>query len=132
MEYDSPRALMSCGHAVTPMSLTDWCRRQLEQVPRQTSRQGSLSKHESVIFLCSLIRACGERWEAARERCVKYLCVSQGSFTFVCGKCDAEWSITEVKRMALLTPEEDDDFEQMIFENAANSFLEVKQVSPTV
>lgn len=27
----SPRALMSCGHSVTPQSLTDWCRRQLDQ-----------------------------------------------------------------------------------------------------
>lgn len=50
----------------------------------------------------------------------------------MCGKCDAEWSIKEVKRMALLTPEEDDYFEEMIFENAANNFLEVKRVSPTV
>lgn len=34
--------------------------------------------------------------------------------------------------MALLTPEEDDHFEEMIFENAANHFLEVKRVSPTL
>ncbi|KAM3590074.1 uncharacterized protein V6R79_003275 [Siganus canaliculatus] len=26
-----PRALMSCGHPVTPMSLTKWCRRQLDE-----------------------------------------------------------------------------------------------------
>ncbi|XP_040887042.1 probable E3 ubiquitin-protein ligase ARI7 [Toxotes jaculatrix] len=29
--FKSRRALMSCGHAVTPMSLTNWCRRQLDQ-----------------------------------------------------------------------------------------------------
>ncbi|KAK2863048.1 hypothetical protein Q5P01_002581 [Channa striata] len=29
--FQSLRALMSCGHAVTPMSLTNWCRRLLEQ-----------------------------------------------------------------------------------------------------
>ncbi|GLD58491.1 probable E3 ubiquitin-protein ligase ARI8, partial [Lates japonicus] len=29
--FRSRRALMSCGHAVTPMSLTNWCRRLLEQ-----------------------------------------------------------------------------------------------------
>ncbi|XP_042258104.1 probable E3 ubiquitin-protein ligase RNF144A [Thunnus maccoyii] len=29
--YKSRRALMSCGHAVTPMSLTDWCRHLLDQ-----------------------------------------------------------------------------------------------------
>ncbi|XP_026208887.1 uncharacterized protein LOC113157543 [Anabas testudineus] len=29
--FSSLRALMSCGHAVTPMSLTNWCLRQLDQ-----------------------------------------------------------------------------------------------------
>ncbi|XP_029382080.1 uncharacterized protein LOC115058738 [Echeneis naucrates] len=29
--FTSPRALMSCGHAVTPTSLTNWCRRLLDQ-----------------------------------------------------------------------------------------------------
>uniref|UniRef100_A0A672F9X9 E3 ubiquitin-protein ligase RNF19A-like n=1 Tax=Salarias fasciatus TaxID=181472 RepID=A0A672F9X9_SALFA len=32
--FPSPRALMSCGHAVTPTSLTNWCRRQLDQGQR--------------------------------------------------------------------------------------------------
>ncbi|XP_070710867.1 potential E3 ubiquitin-protein ligase ariadne-2-like [Pempheris klunzingeri] len=30
-DYKSPRAKMSCGHAVTPMSLTDWCSRLLDR-----------------------------------------------------------------------------------------------------
>lgn len=30
--FKSLRAKMSCGHAVTPMSLTNWCRRLLDQV----------------------------------------------------------------------------------------------------
>lgn len=30
--YNSPRAEMSCGHAVTPQSLTDWCFKQLDDV----------------------------------------------------------------------------------------------------
>ncbi|XP_018559491.1 uncharacterized protein LOC108902202 [Lates calcarifer] len=30
-DFKSLRALMSCGHAVTPMSLTNWCRRLLDQ-----------------------------------------------------------------------------------------------------
>ncbi|KAK7902219.1 hypothetical protein WMY93_018988 [Mugilogobius chulae] len=30
--YSSKRALMSCGHSVTPQSLTDWCQHQLQQV----------------------------------------------------------------------------------------------------
>ncbi|XP_047448013.1 uncharacterized protein LOC125012216 isoform X2 [Mugil cephalus] len=29
--FESPRALMSCGHAVTLMSLTKWCRRLLDE-----------------------------------------------------------------------------------------------------
>ncbi|KAK2863051.1 hypothetical protein Q5P01_002584 [Channa striata] len=29
--FQSRRALMSCGHAVTPMSLTNWCRRLLDE-----------------------------------------------------------------------------------------------------
>uniref|UniRef100_A0A672FGS3 E3 ubiquitin-protein ligase RNF19A-like n=1 Tax=Salarias fasciatus TaxID=181472 RepID=A0A672FGS3_SALFA len=32
--FTSPRALMSCGHVVTPTSLTNWCRRQLDQGQR--------------------------------------------------------------------------------------------------
>ncbi|XP_029943958.1 uncharacterized protein LOC115385968 [Salarias fasciatus] len=76
--FQSPRALMSCGHAVTPTSLTNWCRRQLDQ---------------------------GERF-------------------FVCGMpgCDARWSYEEVCRMALLTPEEMDYFENKIFDNAKDFF----------
>ncbi|XP_051285273.1 uncharacterized protein LOC127379558 [Dicentrarchus labrax] len=31
IDYKSLRAKMSCGHAVTPMSLTDWCRRLLDK-----------------------------------------------------------------------------------------------------
>ncbi|KAI3376363.1 hypothetical protein L3Q82_016831 [Scortum barcoo] len=31
IDYKSLRAKMSCGHAVTPTSLTDWCRRLLDQ-----------------------------------------------------------------------------------------------------
>lgn len=30
--YDSARAEMSCGHAVSPQSLTAWCFKQLEDV----------------------------------------------------------------------------------------------------
>uniref|UniRef100_A0AAQ5ZC63 RING-type domain-containing protein n=1 Tax=Amphiprion ocellaris TaxID=80972 RepID=A0AAQ5ZC63_AMPOC len=30
-DFKSPRAQMSCGHAVTPTSLTNWCLRQLDQ-----------------------------------------------------------------------------------------------------
>ncbi|XP_073330807.1 E3 ubiquitin-protein ligase RNF19A-like [Pagrus major] len=71
--YKSLRAKMSCGHAVTPMSLTDWCRRLLDQ----------------------------------------------GKSRFVCGKCDVEWPFEEVRKMALLTPEEVNEFKKKMFSNAA-------------
>ncbi|XP_067436811.1 uncharacterized protein [Thunnus thynnus] len=72
--FKSRRALMSCGHAVTPMSLTDWCCRLLDQ----------------------------------------------GESRFVCGQtdCDAEWSFEEVRKMALLTPEEMREFEKKMFNNS--------------
>ncbi|KAM8748248.1 uncharacterized protein AB9X84_015986 [Acanthopagrus schlegelii] len=80
MGYKSRRAKMSCGHAVTPMSLTDHCRRLLDE----------------------------------------------GKWRFVCGKCDAEWSFEEVRKMALLTPGEVEEFEKKTFVNAAPN-LKVKE-----
>ncbi|XP_067436810.1 probable E3 ubiquitin-protein ligase RNF144A-A isoform X1 [Thunnus thynnus] len=76
--YESLRALMSCGHAVTPMSLTDWCRHLLDQ----------------------------------------------GESRFVCGqtRCNVEWSFEEVCEMALLTPEEMDDFEKKMISNSKEYF----------
>ncbi|XP_030287816.1 probable E3 ubiquitin-protein ligase ARI5 [Sparus aurata] len=81
-DYKSLRAEMPCGHAVTPTSLTDWCRRLLDE----------------------------------------------GECVFVCGlpDCDAEWSFEVVCKMALLTPEEVEEFEKKIFSNAARSYLDVK------
>ncbi|XP_037333660.2 potential E3 ubiquitin-protein ligase ariadne-2-like [Pungitius pungitius] len=80
-DYASPRATMSCGHAVTPMSLTAWCRRQLDE----------------------------------------------GGYNFVCGQtyCGVEWPFEEVQKMALLTPEEIEEFDQKMFQNAA-IFLDIK------
>ncbi|XP_040887010.1 ankyrin repeat and IBR domain-containing protein 1-like [Toxotes jaculatrix] len=51
--FKSRRALMSCGHAVTPMSLTNWCRRQLDQGERR--------------FVCGLM-GCGAVWPYAEVR----------------------------------------------------------------
>nr|XP_040038934.1 E3 ubiquitin-protein ligase ARIH2-like [Gasterosteus aculeatus aculeatus] len=81
-DYASLRATMSCGHAVTPMSLTAWCRRQLDE----------------------------------------------GGYKFVCGQtdCDVEWPFEEVQKMALLTPEEIEEFDQKIFQNVASNFLDIK------
>ncbi|XP_053716175.1 E3 ubiquitin-protein ligase ARIH2-like isoform X1 [Synchiropus splendidus] len=79
VNYKSPRALMSCGHSVTPMSLTSYCRHLLEE----------------------------------------------GRSRFVCAVCEEEWSFQEVQKMALLTPQEADDFEKVMWENYKEEF-EVK------
>ncbi|KAM8748284.1 E3 ubiquitin-protein ligase ARIH2-like [Acanthopagrus schlegelii] len=84
MDYKSRRAKMSCGHAVTPMSLTDHCRRLLDD---------------------------------------------EKQHRFVCGlpKCDVEWSFEEVRKMALLTPEEVKEFEDKRFRNAAKQHLGIRE-----
>ncbi|XP_030287831.1 E3 ubiquitin-protein ligase RNF144A-like [Sparus aurata] len=79
-DYKSLRAKMSCGHTVTPTSLTDWCGWLLD------------------------------------EGC-----------EFVCGKCSVVWPFDEVCKMALLTPDEVEEFEQKIIHNAARNFLDIKQ-----
>ncbi|XP_041840368.1 E3 ubiquitin-protein ligase RNF19A-like [Melanotaenia boesemani] len=81
--FSSPRALMSCGHAVTPTSLTNWCRQLLEK----------------------------------------------GESKFVCGQygCDAEWPYVEVRKMALLTPEEREYFEKTMALNAMKVYFDVKE-----
>lgn len=58
-----------------------------------------------------------------------FVCLPKGQCNFVCGNCNKQWSIQEVYKMALLTPEEVECFERKIFENAADSFLGVKRVS---
>ncbi|XP_026208893.1 uncharacterized protein LOC113157547 isoform X2 [Anabas testudineus] len=80
--FSSLRALMSCGHAVTPTSLTNWCRRLLDQ---------------------------GER-------------------RFVCGQtgCNVEWPYEEVRKMALLTPEEVKYFEKTMLSNASRHYSPTK------
>lgn len=46
--YRSLKARMSCGHAVTPMSLTRWCRRQLDEV-----QECGLNKKSRVSYICT-------------------------------------------------------------------------------
>ncbi|XP_074480711.1 E3 ubiquitin-protein ligase ARIH2-like [Sebastes fasciatus] len=81
-DFKSLKAKMSCGHAVTPMSLTQWC----------------------------------------------YYLLDDGCRKFVCGQtdCDVEWPFEEVCKMALLTPEEIEHFEEKLFSNAAKDYLDVK------
>ncbi|XP_003449432.4 probable E3 ubiquitin-protein ligase ARI5 [Oreochromis niloticus] len=80
--FKSLRAQMSCGHAVTPTSLTNWCRRLLDQ----------------------------------------------GESRFVCGGsgCSAEWTFSEVWKMALLTPQETEHFRKKLAVNAALQTLITK------
>lgn len=55
----------------------------------------------------------------------------QGESKFVCGqpKCDKEWSYAEVRKMALLTPEEMEHFEKTMALNASKHFFDSKLVS---
>ena len=46
----------------------------------------------------------------------------------MCGNCDAEWPYEEVRKMALLTPGEVDEFEKKLFVNASSNF-KFKKVS---
>ncbi|XP_036843377.1 potential E3 ubiquitin-protein ligase ariadne-2-like [Oncorhynchus mykiss] len=83
--YESLRAEMSCGHAVTPESLTGWCL--------------SLLDKKKCTFICPASREDGEM-------------------------CGAEWSYTEVRKLALLTPEEMKKFEETMADlvSAQNSY----------
>ena len=49
----------------------------------------------------------------------------------MCGQhgCDVEWPYDEVWKMALLTPEEMENFERKMFSRAAKEYLDVKSVS---
>lgn len=63
--------------------------------------------------------------------------IFQGQYKFKCPtlkdgtsqKCDAVWSYTEVRRLAVLTPEEMQYFEESIACLAAAEYCEFKKVS---
>ncbi|XP_030636784.1 ankyrin repeat and IBR domain-containing protein 1 [Chanos chanos] len=80
------RAEMSCGHAVTPQSLTAWCRSLLDQ-----------GQHK---FRCP----------ALIEDTIQ--------------KCNAEWSYLEVRRLAVLTSDEQKHFEETVAVLAAAEYCE--------
>ncbi|XP_062416821.1 uncharacterized protein LOC119221679 [Pungitius pungitius] len=82
------RAEMSCGHAVTPESLTGWCRSLLDQ--------------GQYKFKCPALK------EGTHHR------------------CDAVWSYQEVRRLAGLTPEEMQYFEEKMARLAAAEYCEFK------
>nr|XP_046237254.1 probable E3 ubiquitin-protein ligase ARI5 isoform X1 [Scatophagus argus] len=82
------RAEMSCGHAVTPQSLTGWCRSLLDQ---------------------------GQ---------YKFKCPALKKDTLQ--RCDAVWSYQEVRRLAVLTPEEMQYFEENMARIATVEYCEVQ------
>ncbi|XP_015255886.1 PREDICTED: probable E3 ubiquitin-protein ligase ARI7 isoform X2 [Cyprinodon variegatus] len=82
------RAEMSCGHAVTPQSLTGWCRSLLDQ--------------GQYKFRCPAID------EETQE------------------KCGAQWSYREVRRLADLSVEEMNYFEENIARLAAAEYQEFR------
>ncbi|KAM9424199.1 putative E3 ubiquitin-protein ligase RNF144A-A [Pholidichthys leucotaenia] len=83
------RAEMSCGHAVTPQSLTGWCR--------------SLIDKGQYKFKCPALK--------------------NGTLQ----KCDAVWPYQEVRRLAVLTAEEMQHFEEKIARMAAAEYCEYKE-----
>ncbi|XP_056155931.1 uncharacterized protein LOC130130298 [Lampris incognitus] len=82
------RAEMSCGHVVTPESLTGWCRSLLDQ--------------GQYKFKCPALK--------------------EGTLQ----KCDAVWPYPEVRRLAVLTAEEMQHFEENIARLAASEYCEFK------
>ncbi|KAM3875649.1 uncharacterized protein ACN63O_018513 [Diretmus argenteus] len=82
------RAEMSCGHAVTPESLTGWCRSLLDQ--------------GQYKFKCPALK--------------------DGTLD----KCNEVWPYTEVRRLAVLTTEEMQHFEESLARLAAAEFCEFK------
>ncbi|XP_070785992.1 probable E3 ubiquitin-protein ligase RNF144A-A isoform X1 [Enoplosus armatus] len=82
------RAEMSCGHAVTPESLTGWCRSLLDQ--------------GQYTFKCPALK--------------------DGTLA----KCDAVWPYQEVRRLAVLTTEEMQYFEERTARLAATKYCEFK------
>ncbi|XP_067378764.1 uncharacterized protein [Channa argus] len=85
------RAMMSCGHAVTPESLTLWCRSQLDQ--------GNY----------------------------KFKCPAVVEGTQLCNKL---WSYKEVRRLADLSVEEIEYFEETIACLAAAQYCEIQPFFP--
>lgn len=84
------RAEMSCGHAVSPESLTAWCRSLLDQ--------------GQYKFHCPAITHGTE-------------------------KCNAEWEYLEVRKLAVLSDEEQAHFEENMALLAASEYFEFKTCS---
>lgn len=88
-DNSSLRAEMSCGHAVTPESLTGWCRSQLDE--------------GQYTFRCPALK--------------------EGTYQ----KCNRVWTYQEVRRVAALTPEEMQDFEEKMARLAGAEYCDFKR-----
>lgn len=119
--YTSRRARMSCGHTVTPMSLTVWCQRQLDEVRYLTSSTNVTDPFhlKYVLLLSTHYLWFFSSWNL------------KGGARFTCGQtnCNVEWSFEEVCKMALLTSKEKKCFEDKLFANVAKNKLNAKSVS---
>lgn len=119
----SLRALMSCGHAVTSQSLTAWCRSLLDRVLFSSpgyfpSMIGSLSfVNKQSSILCVLILQ--QQYEFTCPALVNGINES-------CGK---KWPYIEIRKIALLTDEEQAHFEEILPQLAAARYCEFKSVS---
>ncbi|XP_045897790.1 probable E3 ubiquitin-protein ligase RNF144A-A [Micropterus dolomieu] len=146
---------MSCGHAVTPMSLTNWCREVGSGYGEERSSGSQLSRSstterkcydpqdrtftfvdgvDDLDFLCEdfkSLRAKMSCGHAVTPMSLTNWCrrlLDQGECRFVCGQtdCHVEWPFEEVCKMALLTKEEMEYFEKTLFSNVAQDYLDVK------
>ncbi|XP_055359080.1 uncharacterized protein DDB_G0292642-like isoform X3 [Betta splendens] len=112
----SLRAQMSCGHAVTPENLTQCCRSQLEQVPDRRTLLWVQMRHL-----------------VARKKHSTTQLQTTGNYTFRCQaiiegveQCNKPWSYQEVRRMADLSVEEMQEFEEKIALLAAAQYCEIQ------
>ncbi|KAG8006108.1 hypothetical protein GBF38_005263 [Nibea albiflora] len=93
------KAEMSCGHAVTPDSLTQWCRSQLDEL--------------SVVMKTTFLQGN-----------YKFRCPAVVEGTTLCNKV---WSYQEVRRLADLSDKEMQYFEENMARLAAAEYTEIQQ-----
>ncbi|XP_055359079.1 uncharacterized protein DDB_G0292642-like isoform X2 [Betta splendens] len=123
----SLRAQMSCGHAVTPENLTQCCRSQLEQVPDRRTLLWVQMRH-----LVARKKHSTTQLQTTVKRPF-FFYFKSGNYTFRCQaiiegveQCNKPWSYQEVRRMADLSVEEMQEFEEKIALLAAAQYCEIQ------
>ncbi|XP_067378766.1 probable E3 ubiquitin-protein ligase RNF144A-A [Channa argus] len=85
--FQSRRALMSCGHAVTPMSLTNWCRRLLKEgESRFVCGQSGCNVEWSYAEVCKMALLTTKEMEYF-EKNIIFNAMRQCSDTKICPEC---------------------------------------------